>query len=240
MLSLVGLGLNDENDVTRKAFAVLRDADVIYCELFTNKWHGDLGAIEKDVGKNIIVIDRQEAESAFLIEEARTKNVALLVPGDPLAATTHFSLLAACKRDGVAVNVVHASSILTAVAETGLHLYKFGRTTTLCFPSRGFEPQSPYEAIRANKRAGLHTLILLDVQEERYMAVADALALLQEHAPDVTQGALLAASRLGAQEQKIAYGTVEQLLRERFDVPAVVIVPGTLHFTEEEALRLWM
>ena len=165
--------------------------------------------------------------------------MALLIPGDPLAATTHFALLASAKRTGIDVQVIHASSILTAVAETGLHLYKFGRTTTFCFPQRGFEPKSPYETIRQNRSAGLHTLVLLDVQPDRSMTVAEALELLLTSMPDLRDVPLVAASRLGSEKQNIAYGTGERLLRERFDVPAALVVPGALHFTEEEALRSW-
>ncbi|MFB6295000.1 MAG: diphthine synthase, partial [Candidatus Nanohaloarchaea archaeon] len=71
-------------------------------------------------------------------------------------------LLFRARRRGFDVEVVHAPSILTAVAQTGLSLYKFGRTTTLTIQN-GAVPGSVFDAVRENQAAGLHTLVLLDI-----------------------------------------------------------------------------
>ena len=51
---------------------------------------------------------------------------------------------------------------------------------------------------------------------------------------------IVAACNLGNNET-IRYGTVSSLANEEEmnKTPAVLIVPGSLHFKEEEALKLW-
>src|SRR5439155_18154441 len=84
----------------------------------------------------------------------------------------------------IRTRIVHGVSILTSAAGAlGLQAYKFGRTTTLPFPSAGFAPTSPPESILDNRRAGLHTLVLLDLREDRsFLAPRDAIASLRRMA----------------------------------------------------------
>ena len=90
MLYIIGLGLNDEKDISSKGIDAMSSCDEIYCEFYTNKWHGSMKALEKAAGKKITVIDRERTESDFIAEKARKLDVGLLVPGDPLPATTPF------------------------------------------------------------------------------------------------------------------------------------------------------
>lgn len=241
MLYLIGLGINDEKDVSLKGIETLKKCDEIYCEMFTNKWLGNLTFLEKRCGKKINILDRKRTESSLLLKKSKTMDVALLVPGDPLAATTHFSLIAEAKKQGLEVSVIHASSIFTAIAETGLHLYKFGRTATLCFVKKGFLPVSPFEQIMENEKQGLHTLVLLDVDQEnhRYMSVAEALELLINNDDKYKDMKIIAACCLGSKKQKIIYRKCSDLAKERFEEPAVILIPGKLNFSEEEAMELW-
>src|SRR5206468_2271352 len=95
------------------------------------------------------------------------QRVAFLVGGDPMAATTHVDLRLRAASAGIPTRIVHGASILTAAAGVlGLQIYKFGRTTTIPFPSEGFGPTSPLEVILQNRSAGLHSLVLLDLRED--------------------------------------------------------------------------
>ena len=137
--------------------------------------------------------------------------------------------------------VIHSSSIYTAVAETGLQLYKFGRTTTLAFIEKSFKPSSPYEVIIENRKAGLHTLVLLDVKEDnRYMTISDGIDVLTQLGMD-KEIKIVACCQLGGLEQKIRYGTMNELAKDEslLGTPAVIIIPGHLHFKEEEAVRIY-
>lgn len=239
MLYLIGLGLWDENDISLRALDAIKQCDGVYVEFYTNKWLGNLENLEMVTGKKIAILKRNQVEDEFLTEEAKQKTIALLVPGDPLVATTHIQLLIDAKNKGVKAEVIHASSIYTSVAETGLQLYKFGRTTTLAFIEKSFKPSSPFEVIMENRKAGLHTLVLLDVKDSSYMTVYDGIEVLEELGLD-KETKIIACCQLGG-NQRIRYGMMNSLAKDKSleGTPAVIIVPGRLHFKEEEALRMY-
>lgn len=242
MLYLIGLGLWDENDISLRAIDALKRCDEVYVEFYTNKWLGDMKRLEEIACKKITILKREKVEDEMLTDQAKTKTIALLVPGDPLVATTHAQLMIDAKQKNVTTQVIHSSSIYTAVAETGLQLYKFGRTTTLTFIEKSFKPSSPYEVILENRKAGLHTLVLLDIKEEgRYMTVRDGIDVLIETGELLDKDTkIVACCQLGG-NQKIKYGTMEKLAGDSDlgSTPAVIIIPGRLHFKEEEALGMY-
>lgn len=237
MLYLIGLGLNDENDVSLKAVNALRGCDLVFAEFYTNNWHGDLSKLENIAGKKIKVLPREKVESNFITEKAKKNSVALLIPGDPLTATTHIELLLEAKKQKIESKVIHASSIYTAVTESGLQLYKFGRTTTLVYPEGSYEPKSPYDVIKDNRKAGLHTLVLLDIKEGKNMTVKEGAELLVKNGAVKKDEKIVACCRLGG-DQEIAYDSVSALLKREMPAPAAIVIPGKLNFKEEEALSL--
>ncbi len=242
MLYLIGLGLNSETDMTLNAVEALKKCHTVYIEMYTNLWHGDMKRLEKITGKKIIILERESVENNSIVNEAKSKKIALLVPGDPLSATTHMELVMEARRKKVGISIMHAASIYTAIAETGLQLYKFGRSTTLVFPEKNFNPASPYDVIKENKSRGLHTLVLLDVKahEKRYMRIRNALENMINFGFDKNQK-VIACCKLGSTEGIIRYGKISELMviKELDKVPAAIIVPGELNFKEEEALELW-
>lgn len=250
MLYLIGLGLNDEGDISLKGLYHAKECDVIYAETYTSPWRGSFEALEKMFEKKIVILNREQLEKGVenIVEEARAKNVAVLVPGDSLSATTHFEFISVAKKKGVQVRVIHASSVYTAVAETGLHLYKFGRTTTLAYPEQGFEPVSPYDVIEQNKKIGLHTVVLLDIKkdENKFMTISEGVDVLKQLEAKMRKNLIMpetkiiACAMLGSEGQRIVYGSIEEIAKQNIEeVPACLIVPGDLNFKEEEALELW-
>jgi diphthine synthase len=235
MFYLIGLGLG-ENDLPLHAVETIKKCDKIFYEFYTNKWHGSIDQIKKITGKNIEMLKREQTESNFLINEAKKNNVALLVGGDPLTATTHMELFIEAKKNKIPVEVIHASSVYTAVAETGLQIYKFGRTTTL---TSEYKPASPFDIIKENKKRGLHTLILLDTKNgEKYMTIKEGLEILLDIIKPDTKVVICCA--LGSKDQIIKYAKVLRLIKENpKQTPASIIVTGDLHFKEDEALKLW-
>jgi len=237
MLYIIGLGINDEQDLSLKAVDTLKKCDEIYLEKYTGHWKGSMNNLEKIVGKNITVLDREKVESDFLSKQAKEKNIALLVPGDPLAATTHIEFLL----EGA--EIIHSSSIFTAVGETGLQLYKFGRTASLPKPQEGYKPESFYEIIEENQKNGMHTLILLDTADGG-LSVKEAIEILlkieeKRKGNIIKENRIVACSSLGSKERKIKYGSVEKIMKEDFSKPAVLIIPGKLNFKETEMLEKW-
>ena len=249
MLYLVGLGLFDEKDVSLKGIAVIKECDLVYLERYTSPWKGDLRNLEKIAAKKIKEIERSDLEenSKSIVGEATEKDVAILVPGDPLVATTHSALVLEARNNGVKVGIIHSSSIFSAVAETGLHIYKFGKTTTVAYPEGNFSPKTPYNVLEENKKNKSHTLLLLDVKSEknRFMTVNEALGILleieREENKDIFSNETLCVgvARLGG-DILIKAGEVKKLKKIDFGPPPhILIVPGELHFTEKEFLDMF-
>ncbi len=234
MLYLIGLGIWDEKDISVKGLEICKKVDDVYCELYTAAWGGSLGKLGKMIGKEIGIVERKDVEndSGVFLEKAKAKDIVLLVPGDPLVATTHLHLLDEAKREGIPFQVVHSSSILTVIGRTGLQLYKFGRVVTIPSPKENYSPDSFYEMIRKNLENGLHSLLLLDIE----MGTKKAMEILKRIDGDkggILKGKkMVICSKLGSDKEMIVYGKETNL-----PPPAVIIIPGDLHFSEEEYLE---
>ncbi len=249
MLYLIGLGINDEKDISIKAVETLKKVNVVYAELYTSFFNGDLSVIEEWAGKKINVLGRCDLEEDIEgnVLSNPKDDVALLVCGDPLIATTHADVILRAKKKGVNVKIIHSSSIYSAVAETGLQIYKFGKTTTLPFPQGDYFPTSPYDVIRKNHDLGLHSLVLLDVKsdENRFMIVNEGLRLLlrmeDEKRKSLISGDLflVGIARLGG-DSLIRAGSLDELIELDFGRPPhSLVIPGDLHFTEKDMLDLF-
>ncbi len=241
MLHLVGLGIWDEKDITLKGLEVCKKSRKVYAELYTSAWGGDLKKLEKLIGKKIKVLGRSDMEekASRFVREARNADVAILVPGDPLSATTHSGVMDEAIKANVSVQVVHSSSVFTAVAETGLSLYNFGKTVTVVAPSKKYKPDSFYDTIHENMKKGMHTLVLLDIK----MSVQEGLEVLMEIERKkqkkvlAANRQLLVASAIGSDKKVIRFGKVTEFGGEDFPPPAVLIIPGRLNFFEKEFLE---
>lgn len=249
VLYMIGIGLNDEKDITIKGLELVRKADFVYLESYTSKLSCSVKDLEKFYGKKIIEADRNlvENNSDKILDNAVSKKTVLLVIGDVFSATTHTDLMLRAVKKKIKVEIVNNASVLTAVGVIGLELYKFGKTTSMPYFEKSFKAETPYEVIKDNQKLGLHTLVLLDIKadEKRFMTVNEALKQLLEieskrKGKIFTENTkVIGCARLGA-KQKIRYGAVKVILKENFGKPLhCLIVPGKLHFIEEEALKLY-
>lgn len=250
MLSLIGLGLWNEEDISLKGLNRAKNADIVYLEIYTSKWYGNIKKLEKLVNKKIEVLKREDLEenSDKIINKARKKNVVVFVLGDPLVATTHTSLLLEAKKQGIKTEVIHNASIYSAIGECGLHVYKFGATATIPFPEKTEIPISIYEIIKENKKRDCHTLLLLDIVSEKNkcMVPKEGMEILlkieeKERKKVFTEDTeIVVLARIGSEKPLIVYGKVKDMLKKDFgDPPFVIIIPGKLHFTEKEYLEYY-
>jgi diphthine synthase len=246
MLSIIGLGLFNESDLTLRAIEEARNSDKVYIELYTSKWHGDIRNLEKIIGKGIAELKRKdlEEESSKILHEAKTQKIAIFVQGDPLVQTTHLSLLEEAKKLGIKTKVVHNVSIISAIAETGLHSNKFGRYVTIPFPekTKGKLPESVFEVIKENKKIGLHTLCLLDVvaDENRYMKVNEAIDILLKGKIITKNEKMVVFAMAGSENPFMVYDSVKNLIEKNIEyTPAVIAVLGELHYTEKGFLEAY-
>ena len=153
-LYLIGLGLNDEKDITIKGLEAIKNCDYIYLESYTSLLlNTSIEKLEKLYGKKIIIADRElvEKKSDEILDNATQNNVAFLVVGDVFSATTHTDLFLRAKEKNIDIKIIHNTSILTAVGDVGLELYKYGKTTSMPYFEKGFEPETPYDVIKQNK-----------------------------------------------------------------------------------------
>jgi diphthine synthase len=188
----IGLGLSDDRSITIEAIDACKKCDVLFAEQYTSKVSpGSLERLEKMIGKEIHVLGRMDVEEGAPLKLAKDHVVGFLVPGDPMTATTHVDLRIRANDLGLETGIVHGTSAMIAVPGIlGLQHYKFGRTITIPFSQKGFEPTSPFEQLDKNFRQGLHTLALLDIQsaEDRYMTANEGLKWLRIEIPDYNEG----------------------------------------------------
>ncbi|MAG15459.1 diphthine synthase [Candidatus Woesearchaeota archaeon] len=248
-LYLIGTGLNDERDITIKGLETIKSCDEVYLENYTSLINCSISDLEKYYGKKITIVDRKFVEQTDeLVNSSKTKNIALLVIGDPFGATTHIDLMLRCKKESVGFKIINNASILTAIGITGLQIYKFGKTTSIPFPDKNFRPETSYEVIKQNKILGLHTLVMLDLkpEQDKFMTVSEAINILLEiesrkHQNVFTKETFcVGVARIGSDDFVIKSGIASDLLKEDFGKqPHSLIVPGELHFVEEDALKMW-
>jgi diphthine synthase len=245
----VGLGLHNEMGISLRGLEEMKTADNVFIELYTNLMPDfSKENLEKISGKELQIVSREDLEERsgeLILEMAETGKIVLLVPGDPLVATTHVALRIHAEKLGIKTRVVHGASILSAVIGlSGLHNYKFGKSVTIPLPSEN-PSETPYEVVAQNKRLGLHTLCLLDVkvEEDHYMEIHEGLELLLKVEEKRKEKIVLmntfvvGIARAGSNNPTVKAGFLKDLLKYDFgDPPHSIIFPGKLHFMEAEAL----
>jgi diphthine methyl ester synthase len=263
VLFLVGLGLGDEKDITVRGLEAVTSCDKVFLESYTSVLCINKERLETFYGKEILIADRHmvESEAEQIYEPAKSGNVALLVVGDPVCATTHTDIIIRAKEYGCSVQVIHNASIMGAVGSSGLQLYNFGHTVSIPFFEGNWRPNSFYPKILYNRIGGMHTLCLLDIKVKepdfeammkgrtsflppRFMTVNDCCRQLKETEESVGEKAYdpmstlcVGLARVGQPDQQIVAGTMEELLLVDFGKPLhSFIICGHCHDLELEML----
>jgi diphthine synthase len=244
----VGLGLDGAESLTVEGMEAAKVSDKVYLEVYTSPTGDELETrLEELIGPSVERVGREIIEDGRrIIEESKTGSVALIVPGDPMVATTHMDLRIRAEAEGIKTRVIHNASILSAVlGETGLHGYSFGKTVTLARSGSALHT-TVYNTVFENMVRRLHTLILLEYDQasDFFLEPKRAIDELLETEEELRQGLfddetfLIVASRIGRSDQAAKGGRVSDLKRMYFGQPPhVLLVPGRLHFTETNALQ---
>jgi diphthine synthase len=249
-LVFVGLGLNDETNISLKGLEKAKEADVVFAELYTSLMPGlNVQKLEHLIKNHIYLVERrnlEEEEGKMILEQAEKAKVVLLVPGDPLIATTHVDLRIRAHKKGIKTSVVHGASVISAVFGLScLQNYKFGRSVTIPFRSNGSVSETPYDVVAENKKMGFHTLCFLDIkaEEKQYMTIKEGLELLLALERRKRQGVTtrktltVGIARAGSENSVVKADFANELLKYDFGGPPQSLVfPGKLHFMEAEAL----
>lgn len=232
----------DEKDITVKGMEAIKRCDSVYLESYTSKLNCSIEKLQQFHNKKIIKAGREFVEDGNdILSQAKEKNVALLVIGDPFGATTHIDLKKRALDDGIKVEIIHNASILNAIGSTGIDLYKFGKTTSIPFENRNIT--SPLDAINLNQKQGLSTLVLFDLNPEsnKFMHVKDAMTFLLDIGLE-PETICIGCSGIGSKEPEIKAGKAKTLKDEEFTLePQCLVIPGKIHFIEEEMIkRYWI
>ncbi|KAF3819581.1 hypothetical protein GH733_015090 [Mirounga leonina] len=147
-------------------------------------------------------------------------------------------------------------------------MYKFGETVSIVFWTDTWRPESFFDKVKKNRQNGMHTLCLLDIKVKeqslenlikgrkiyeppRYMSVNQAAQQLLEivqnqrirgEEPAVTEKTLcVGLARVGAEDQKVAAGTLQQMCAVDLGGPlhSLIITGDNMHPLEMEMLSLF-
>ena len=234
MLYFIGLGLNSSG-ISIQGVEAARKCKKIYLESYTVDFPYTEGGLQELFEKKIIKADREKVEGMSIIDEAMKQDVALLVYGSPLTATTHISLIQEAKASGVKYKIIYSASILDAVAETGLQLYKFGKITSMPTWKKSYEPTSFMEVVKGNAKIEAHTLILIDIGLELGKALEQLEISAQKEGVEI--GKLVLCSQLGTNKSRIYYESISNLKVREIEKPYCLIIPGKMHFLESDFLE---
>ncbi|WP_232202946.1 DUF357 domain-containing protein [Nitrosopumilus sp. SJ] len=126
-----------------------------------------------------------------------------------------------------------------------MHFYKVGRIATIMSEMKSLT--TPYYVIYKNVIEGNHTVLLLEFNQDKdfFLDPKDALnGLLETEKGQLrkvinTSTFAIIASRIGFKDQEIVSGKISSLKKRDFGKPPhTVIIPGRLHFTESDALKV--
>lgn len=178
------------------------------------------------------------------------------------SATTHTDLVLRARELDIPTKTIPNACIMSAIGCTGLQLYNFGQTVSMVFFTETWKPSSYYDRIRENVKLGLHTLVLLDIKVKepslealargkivyeppRYMTVAQCASQMLETEEERKEGVYgpnsiaIGAARVGAPDQKLVAGTLQELTTVDMGPPlhSLVLVGKRAHDLERDYVR---
>ena len=230
--NLIGLGLG-KNSITAEALETLKKCDEVYLEGYTVDFPYTSEELSKSLDTKLEVLPREKVEDESILVNAKEKNIALLVYGDSLSATTHTQLVLACKQQKIPFEIYHNASIMTAIAQTGLQPYKFGKTSSMPSWTDSWKPDSFMEYIKENKSIGAHSLLLVDIGLDLEKAKEQLMIAFSNY--KVKLDKIILVSNIGTENQKIIYVNLENS-PEEIPKPFCFIIPGKLQEMESEFL----
>jgi len=246
MFYLIGSGLWKGDDISVRGMNICKKCSKVYLDRYTRAFEQkEFEKMEEIIEKKIIKLERKELEETLnFLNESENQDICLIVPGDPLIATTHVTIIEECKKRNIKFEIVHGSSIFTALpGECGLMTYKIGGSCTIPMREKRIVPYSIYDKILENKNRGYHTLVFLDTTPEKEMEINEAMEIMQEIENEKNEKLfndetkIIVGACMGSEKQKLIYDTIGKLKKIIFEKPCTLIVPGKLHFSEEEYLE---
>ena len=248
MLWFIGLGVSGISELSDNTISIIKNAEIVYLESFTSPISEDekiqlenISTGKFKIAKRWLVEDGNE-----ILENAKERETVLISYGDPYIATTHLELKTRAIKDNIETKTIHSSSIVSSlIGEVGLHYYKVGRVLTIMDDPKSII--TPYNTIFDNLLNRMHSVILLEYNEDKsfFLEPQNALSMLlgceekQKRKIISSETFGIVASRIGKNDQSIISGNVGNLIKNKFgEPPHSIIIPGKLHFTESDAIKM--
>ena len=248
MLWFIGLGVSGISELSDNTISIIKNAEIVYLESFTSPISEDekiqlenISTGKFKIAKRWLVEDGNE-----ILENAKERETVLISYGDPYIATTHLELKTRAIKDNIETKTIHSSSIVSSlIGEVGLHYYKVGRVLTIMDDPKSII--TPYNTIFDNLLNRIHSVILLEYNEDKsfFLEPQNALSMLlgceekQKRKIISSETFGIVASRIGKNDQRIISGNIDNLIKSKFgEPPHSIIIPGKLHFTESDAVKM--
>ena len=248
MLWFIGLGVSGISELSNNTISIIKNAEIVYLESFTSPISEDekiqlknISTGKFKVAKRWLVEDGNE-----ILDNAKEKETVLISYGDPYIATTHLELKTRAIQDNIETKTIHSSSIVSSlIGEVGLHYYKVGSVLTIMDDPKSII--TPYNTIFDNLLNRIHSVVLLEYNEDKsfFLEPQNALSMLldceekQKRKIISSETFGIVASRIGKNDQRIISGNIGNLIKNKFgEPPHSIIIPGKLHFTESDAVKM--
>jgi len=251
-LYLIGLGLSPDL-ITLRGLRIAKSAAKVFVDAYTSALVDEgIKEIKELLNREVIPLRRKDLEE-FSVElfklVSKGLKIALLVPGNPLVATTHISLIVESAKRGLKYEVIPAPGIIpNAITMSGLMIYKLGKPVTITYPVNGVYSEFPYDVVKSNDARNLHSLLLLEMDAEKgiMMTIKEAIDIMQHLEELRGEGVFepgrkaVAVSSLGSSQQRICFSQLSELakLPPHPGPHTLIITSPKLHFMEEEALKV--
>ncbi len=251
-LYIIGVGIFPDY-LSVRAVEILRRVSHIFLECYTSALPIDelRRVVVRYVGeKDLGILTRRDIEDENCAKILRVldagQDAALLVPGDPMIATTHAYIRVLVRKRGHDVVIVHGVSILSSVVSLlGLSPYRLGPVATITYPRMGVYSERPYDVSKENLARNLHTVLLLDIRDDGgFMTIQEAVEILRELEHRRREGVftderiIIGVARLGYPNQRICIMRLGDLERARQlgDPPHTIVIPARLAEYEADVL----
>ncbi|AFZ70928.1 diphthine synthase [Caldisphaera lagunensis DSM 15908] len=241
------IGLNHEY-ITKKALEYIKSSDLIIIDSYTmpnsDKIVSDVLNIAKE--KKVIIANRRmlEDESSDVLNIAKEKKVGIIIPGDPLIATTHASIVIDAKIKNIDVEIINGiSGICMTKSLSGLQYYKYGKTLTIPGPWRNVKAYSLLFNLYANLCIKAHTLLLFDIDDNKKtldasIGIKTILELNNELKLYSYLEKLLGILIHAGDKNMFIGNSLRNLLDDaNIEEPYSLVIPSNLHSEEEKYLK---
>ena len=231
-LNLIGSGLRGAKSITLEESQVLKRSDVIYIDSYTSIFESNFKKdMEEITGREIIPLQREDVENFSFLNNS-FENVSLIVSGDPFTSTTHNAIVNQCRARGIGYRIYENASITGAVAgRTGLSSYRTGIIVSIPRIYDNFVPVSPIRKILSNMEYGLHTTLLVDIDNGKNMDSETLLKTLEKMQEKASVNFLkgrpaISLERLGWNDEKVTLDFIDDLLMKDLKSPYAIVMPS--------------